>query len=68
MLGTVVAQIAVIKLPEKHAFGLKQARPLDLAIASDIGLIAVERALLAESRRLQDAGAGLPPVPQDAAP
>lgn len=47
---------------------LLHARPLDLAIASDIGLIAVERALLAESRRLQDAGAGLPPVPQDAAP
>ncbi|MDQ8756747.1 hypothetical protein RCO27_10955 [Sphingosinicella sp. LHD-64] len=47
---------------------LLRARPLDLAIASDVGLIAVEGALLVESRRLEDAGAGEPPVPQDAAP
>lgn len=47
---------------------LLRARPLDLAIASDVGLIAVERALLAESRRLGEPGTGQPPAPGEAAP
>lgn len=47
---------------------LLRARPLDLAIASDVGLIAVERALLAESRRLGEAGIGQPPASRQVAP
>jgi uncharacterized protein (DUF2384 family) len=47
---------------------LLRARPLDLAIASEVGLIEVERALLAESRRLGAPGTGQPPAPGEAAP